>query len=156
MKKISITVYEQTHSHVHEYFNALFILLYLCNLCPMRLNYNWHLWMTLCHGKLWSNILPTCVIKYLDVHLFFSFLKPSKLCFSHHNTSFMKMSVCTGAALALWKNWINECRNVKNEWFSNAKSIWLILSTPWGRCGPPWDCSRAMSGPWAVFCPYVD
>ncbi len=43
MKKISFIIYEQAHSHVHEYIHAFSAPLYMCNLCPVRFNHNWHM-----------------------------------------------------------------------------------------------------------------
>ncbi len=73
-------------------------------------------------------------MKYLDVHsglstwhsvsIFKSFLKPSQLRFCHYSISGMTVSVCTGAAWALWRcvwtelgNWINKGRIVKQRAF---------------------------------------
>ncbi len=101
----------------------------------------------------------TCVTKYLDVHsgLKRQHLESIFLIFEAILTQFLSSQhlVCDRAGPMLHstelRNWINEHRIVQSEWFSNTKSILLILSTLWGRCGPLWDGPRAVSSPWAVF-----
>ncbi len=79
-------------------------------MCPLRLQYNWHICEWHCVMKNWSNTL-TRVTKYLGVHCelktrhsesTFLILKSSWLRFCHHNASFMTLLVCRGAVWTLW------------------------------------------------------
>ncbi len=91
-------------------FMHFFLLLYLYNLCPMTVTDIFMNDTVIKNSDRTYCLEPTCVTEYLDVHsglkmwhsesIFLIFEASSRL-FCHHNTSFMTVLVCTGAAWAV-------------------------------------------------------
>ncbi len=148
------------HEHILMYMNTLMhFLFYICSLCPMRLTYNWQIYVWHCVIK----------VKHLDVHsgLKMQHSESLFLTFEAVLTPFLSTQhlVHDGVGLYRWHEgsemerstklgkWINERWIVKSQSFSHAKSISLFCPPcedfaghiwPPGRISLLWDLWRSV------------